>query len=48
MNSRTAIESKILLEMANFHKTMEELHLMKKVSRDLREYKKMVHVKKFD
>jgi hypothetical protein len=48
MSSQTAMESKILMEMANFHKTMEELHLLKKVSRDLREYKKMVHVKKFD
>ena len=35
-------------EMTKFEKTMEELHLLKSVSKDLKNYRKMIELKKYD
>ena len=35
-------------EMTKFEKTIEELHLLKKVSKDLKNYRKMIRIKKYD
>ena len=35
-------------EMAKFEKTMEELHLLENVSKDLKNYRKMIKLKKYD
>ena len=35
-------------EMTKFEKTMEELHLPKRVSKDLKNYRKMIELKKYD
>jgi hypothetical protein len=35
-------------EMTKFEKTMEDLHLLKSVSKDLKSYRKMITLKKYD
>jgi hypothetical protein len=35
-------------EIAKFEKTMQELHLLKRVSKDLKNYRKMIKLKKYD
>jgi hypothetical protein len=35
-------------EIAKFEKTLEELHLLKDVSEDLKSYRKMIKLKKYD
>ncbi|HII86049.1 TPA: hypothetical protein HA273_05715 [Candidatus Bathyarchaeota archaeon] len=35
-------------EIAKFEKTMEELRMLKCVSEDLRSYRKMIRIKKYD
>ena len=47
MSTQTALQTKIVQEMADFQK-MVELHLLKKVSRDLRKFKMMAQLQKFD
>ena len=39
---------KIIQEIRSFQKIMDELRLLKLVSRDLEKFKKMVQLKKFD
>ena len=34
--------------MTKFEKTIEELHLLKSVSKDLKNYRKMIKLKKYD
>jgi hypothetical protein len=34
--------------MTKFEKTMQELHLLKNVSKDLKNYRKMIKLKKYD
>jgi hypothetical protein len=48
MSTQAALQTRINQEMANFQKTMDELRLMQKVSKDLRSYKKLIPFKKFD
>jgi hypothetical protein len=48
LTTQTAMEAKIKHEMAEFQKTMQELHTLKKLSQDLRKYKRMLHIRKFD
>ncbi len=36
------------VEMAKFKKTIEEINLLKSVSEDLKSYRRMVRIKKFD
>ena len=35
-------------EIARFEETMEELHLLKCISKDLKNYRKMMKLKKYD
>jgi hypothetical protein len=35
-------------EILKFQRTMEELNLLKTVSQDLKNYRKMLHLKKYD
>ena len=35
-------------EFIDFQKTLEELYLLKKVAADLKSYRKMIHVKRYD
>jgi hypothetical protein len=35
-------------EITKFEKTMEELHLLKCLSKDLKNYRKMIKLKKYD
>ncbi len=39
---------KVHEEIAKFEKTMEELRMLKCVSEDLRSYRKMIRIKKYD
>jgi len=39
---------KISEEFANFQKTMEELRLLKNVAQDLKSYRRMLKVKRYD
>lgn len=48
MSTQSALSAKIAKEIANFQKNADELMLMNKVSKDLRNYKKLLKVKKFD
>lgn len=35
-------------KMTEFEKTMQELHLLRNVSKDLKNFRKMMKIKKFD
>jgi hypothetical protein len=48
MADNTAILQKIHEEFAKFETTMEELCLLKKVAADLRSYRKMMKLKRYD
>jgi hypothetical protein len=48
MSGATGLQANIIREMLNFQKSMEELRMMKMVTRDLAKFKKMAHLKKFD
>jgi hypothetical protein len=48
MSKERMLHRKVHEELAKFEKTMEELHLLKHVSKDLKNYRKMIRVKKYD
>jgi molecular chaperone GrpE (heat shock protein) len=48
MNENNAIPQKLYEEFANFQKTMEELNLLKRVAADLKNYRKMIKLKRYD
>jgi hypothetical protein len=48
MSNERILTGKVHDEIARFEKTMEELHLLKCVSQDLKSYRKMIRVKKYD
>ena len=48
MSKEKVLHRKVHEEMAKFEKTMEELRLLKYVSEDLKNYRKMIRLKKFD
>jgi len=48
MTKEKMLHRKIHEEMAKFEKTMEELRLLKSVSNDLKNYRKMIRLKKYD
>ncbi|MCJ7560029.1 hypothetical protein MUO79_05350 [Candidatus Bathyarchaeota archaeon] len=48
MGKEKMLHRKVREEMARFEKTMEELHLLKCVSQDLKNYRKMIRLKKYD
>ena len=48
MSTQAALSAKIAEEIANFKKNADELRLLNNVSKDLRSYKKLLKIKKFD
>ena len=48
MTKETLLRGKIIEEVAKFEKTMEELHLLKSVSNDLKSYRRMIRIKQND
>jgi hypothetical protein len=48
MSNQETLRSKVLEEMTKFEKNMEELHLLKSVTQDLKSYRKMIKMKKYD
>jgi hypothetical protein len=48
MTKETALRRKLIEEVSKFEKTMEELHLLKRVSDDLKSYRRMIHIKQND
>jgi hypothetical protein len=48
MSKEKVPHRKIHEEMAKFEKTMEELYLLKCVSQDLKNYRKMIRLKRYD
>ena len=48
MTNKTQILQKIHEETDKFQKTMEELHLLRDVATDLKNYRKMIKLKRWD
>lgn len=48
MHKESKLNEKIRLEFAKFKKIMEEFHLLKGISHDLKNYKQMIEIKKYD
>jgi hypothetical protein len=48
VEQNSAVVQKIHEEFINFRRTMEELRLLKRVAADLRSYKKMIKLKRYD
>ena len=48
MSKDPMLRGKVYEEIAKFQKTMEELHLLKDVSNDLKSYRRMIHIKQND
>jgi len=48
MKEDNATIEQIHSEFIDFQKTMEELYLLKRVSADLKSYRKMIHLKRYD
>jgi hypothetical protein len=48
MTQEKMLHRQVHEEMMKFEKTMEELHLLKSVSQDLKNYRKMIKLKKYD
>ena len=48
MTKETALRRKLIEEVSKFEKTMEELHLLKRVSDDLKSYRRMIRIKQND
>jgi hypothetical protein len=42
------LHQRVNQQMTKFEKTMQELHLLKRVSKDLKNYRKMIKLKKYD
>jgi len=48
MAKEKKLHRKVHEEITKFEKTMEELHLLKSVSKNLKNYRKMIKLKKYD
>jgi hypothetical protein len=48
MQKEQVMHHKINEEMLEFKKTADELYLLKRVSNDLKNYRKMIRIKKYD
>jgi hypothetical protein len=48
MSENERFTKKIREELAKFERTMEELHFLKQVSQDLRSFREMIKLKKYD
>jgi hypothetical protein len=48
MTKETALRRKLIEEVSKFEKTMEELHLLKRLSDDLKSFRRMIRIKQND
>jgi hypothetical protein len=48
MSKQKSLQTKAYAEIAKFQKTMDELSFLKTVSQDLKNYRKMIRLKKYD
>jgi hypothetical protein len=48
MDHEDAVAQKIHEEFMDFRKTMEELHALKRVAADLKSYRRMIRLKRYD
>jgi hypothetical protein len=48
MKENDLIPQKLHEEFTDFQKTMEELYLLKRVAADLKSYRRMIHLKRYD
>lgn len=48
MEQNATVLDRIYEEFSNFRETMEELYVLKRVASDLRHYRRMIKVKKYD
>jgi hypothetical protein len=48
MKGNDLIPQKLHEEFTDFQKTMEELYLLKCVAADLKSYRRMIHLKRYD
>jgi hypothetical protein len=48
MDKEKTLQNQVQEEMRKFEKTMEELTLLRSVSQDLKNYRKMIRLKKYD
>ena len=48
MKGNNVIAQKLDEEFTDFQKTMEELYLLKRVAADLKSYRRMIHLKRYD
>jgi hypothetical protein len=48
MKGNKVVPQKLHEEFADFQKTMEELHLLKSVAADLKSYRRMIRLKRYD
>jgi hypothetical protein len=48
MDQAATTVEKISEEFINFRKTMEELYMLKRVASDLKSYRRMIKLKKYD
>jgi len=48
MTKETALRSKLIEEVSKFEKTMEELNLLKRISDDLKSFRRMIRIKQND
>jgi hypothetical protein len=48
MGKSENFQQKVRDEFAKFERTMEELHLLKQVAQDLKSFREMIQLKKYD
>ena len=48
MKGENVTLEKLHEEFTDFQKTMEELYLLKSVAADLKSYRRMIHLKRYD
>ena len=48
MSENNMLAQKLREEFAKFERTMEELNLLKRVAADLKSYRKMIRLKRYD
>ena len=48
MSENNVLAQKLREEFARFERTMEELYLLKRVAADLKSYRKMIRLKRYD
>ena len=48
MTKQETLHQQVNQQMTEFKKTMQEIHLLKRVSKDLKNYRRMIKLKKYD